>query len=405
MIKLEIDTHFAEKGISVRYNTLGNNEQLVRSYLQQFQKEIDNSEKRKSEYVKLSCYSNLYTFEPRPKYTGFEGFKNLDNEFRKHISPYVNKPQHSSIGFVIDPKENNTSNMPYKEALIASLKTLQNPILYLSGGMDSELVAYALLEANVRFIPVIFEWTDKHGNIKNLNELKHAYRFCKDNGLIPQINQIDIETLWNTEHFKKLAIDLQISSPQLVTHAYMIEMMSVKYPHSTHLFGGEVRFKSNYIMDNGDYANLVFLNKVSPVGYNNVVYEDRNDGFQAGLDLNYFGSTGEFQIVSFGGNPQGSPISGLFTTTPAFQYQFRNTSVNIIIDEPGGGQTSYTPGGPDPTYANIASLGTSLCGVLATTSFGFTTIGVQFGLEVRSTTEPAIVVASTITLYATNDLQ
>jgi hypothetical protein len=185
----------------------------------------------------------------------------------------------------------------------------------------------------------------------------------------------------------------------------MIEMMSVKYPHSTHLFGGEVRFKSNYIMDNGDHANLVFLNKVSPVGYNNVVYEDNYDGFQAGLDLNYFGSTGDFQIVSFGGNPSGSPLSGLFTTTPAFQYQFRISSVNILINSPGGGQTSYTPIGPDPTYANIPSLGASLCGVVATTSFGLTTIGVQFGLEVRSTTEPAIVVASTIALYATNDKQ
>lgn len=401
MLKLDMDTYFANKGISLRYNTLGNTEQLVRSYVKQFENDVNRSGRKRSEDIKFNCYSKLYDMTPRPKYTGFEGFTNIEKLFKNSVNKHITKPQYSSAGFCLDVKENSHTNIPYKYALIDSLKTAIDPVLYMSGGVDSELVAHALLEANVKFTTVIFEWTDKHGNIKNSHDLKYAYQFCKNHGLVPEIVQLDIETLWSTDYFKKLSIDLQISSPQLTTHAYMIEMMSAKYRHSTHLFGGEVRFRSNYLMDNGDYANLVFLNKVSPVGYNTKLYATSTEGAPAFTGLSYYGNDGTWAInTSDPGALTGTPTSGQFTTTPAFQYQFSITSVGVVVNSATGDViNSFGPGIPT-AYSNIPSIGVSLCEVNSYGTSGSGLITVQYSIDVRSTTEPGIVVSSSIGLQA-----
>lgn len=405
MIKLEIDTYFAQKGISVRYNTLGNNQELMRSYTKEFQNMVDFSIRKKSQYVKHACYSKLYNIEPRIKYTGFENFKKLDNQFRNCMRSYIIKPQHSGIGLVMDSKE-NTNNMSYKETLIRSLKTTVDPVLYFSGGLDSELVALALLEANIKFTTVIFEYVDKSGKIQNTNELQYAYKFCRANCLIPEVYQIDIETLWSTDYFKKLSIDLQLLSPQIVTHAYMIEMLSLKYKNSTHLFGGEVRFESDYLMDDGNLANLVFLNKVDPVGYNAGLYSSTTEGafFSALVALSYFGSIGEWGVSAQGTltkTPSSLPESGQFTTTPAFQYQARTTNMTgIFSNVTGDGYTALVPAIADAVYFNISSVGTMICSAEAGATSGSASTGATWTIQVRSTTEPAIVVTSTIRLEA-----
>jgi hypothetical protein len=403
MIKLGIDEYFSEKGICVRYNTLGNDETLVRSYLNQFHDIVEQSERKRSEYVKHSCYSKLYNIESRIKYTGFEEFKKIDNEFRKQIGKYITKPQKNNHGFVMDKKE-NSDNLSYKEALLTRLKTVVDPVLYLSGGIDSELVALALLEANVKFTPVIFEFVDKFGKIRNSAELNYAYKFCKNNHLIPDIHQIDIETLWDSHYFKQLAIEVQISSPQIVTHVYMIEMLSIKYRNSTHLFGGEVRFRSNYVMDNGDLANIVFLNKVDPVGYNGTLYSDVNAGGPASFAYLYYdNSNGNWSVVT---NSEIDDASGAFTTTPAFQYQVRITSATQVVNTTTGtGATATTPTiAQTPTnFFNLSmSVPIIVCGVDATIdSFGSSAeIQFTYVIECRSTTEPDIVVSSTIGLRA-----
>jgi hypothetical protein len=394
MIKLGIDEYFSEKGICVRYNTLGNDETLVRSYLNQFHDIVEQSERKRSEYVKHSCYSKLYNIESRIKYTGFEEFKKIDNEFRKQIGKYITKPQKNNHGFVMDKKE-NSDNLSYKEALLTRLKTVVDPVLYLSGGIDSELVALALLEANVKFTPVIFEFVDKFGKIRNSAELNYAYKFCKNNHLIPDIHQIDIETLWDSHYFKQLAIEVQISSPQIVTHVYMIEMLSIKYRNSTHLFGGEVRFRSNYVMDNGDLANIVFLNKVDPVGYNGNTYQDLNAGPTAIIYLSY--SSGGNWVIT---GSSGIVTSGAFTNTPASPYQVRVTSVteNQNIKNPPVADTFALPSSPSSTWSDVPL---DLCGVQADID-GITIarIDYTFGIECRSPNQPAIVVSSTIRLIA-----
>ncbi len=404
MIKLGIDEYFSEKGICVRYNTLGNDETLVRSYLNQFHDEVDQSERKRSEYVKHSCYSKLYNIEPRIKYTGFEEFKKIDNEFRKQISMYITKPQKDNYGFVMDKKE-NSDNLSYKEALLTNLKTVVDPVLYLSGGIDSELVARALLEANKKFTPVIFEFVDKFGKIRNSAELNYAYKFCKNNHLIPDIHQIDIETLWDSPYFKQLAIEVQISSPQIVTHVYMIEMLSIKYRNSTHLFGGEIRFKSNYIMDNGDLANIVFLAKTNPPGYSGSSYSDVNSsGSSAEANLNYDNSTGDWTVTSSGGTIAGPAP---FTSTPASQYEFRITSATQVQNSASAGAFAFpvpSVGSVPTSYSAIPGSLTALCGVSASIiSPGpgeFAIIEFTFGIDVRSQNQPGIVRSSTIGLLA-----
>jgi len=291
----KIEKYFAKKGISVIFNTLGHTPELIHSFVSDYRNVVDQKSRlKKSEYVKISTYSDMYTFEVRPKLTGFESLKHKDQTFRQNISKFIFESQHSP-SILIENKDLDKTKS-YKKLLSESLEKIENPLLYLSGGMDSELVAYAFLEHNIKFKTVVFEYVDDNGTITNIDDVKYAYKFCKRNGIIPEIVQINIERLWDSEEFKKLAIETQYASPQLVTYAYMVELMSLKYPNMTHVFGGEVKFRTNYDKENGEIANVILLEKVVP-SYNGQIYSNGAACSQGCTNIMYYYPDGTWAII------------------------------------------------------------------------------------------------------------
>lgn len=343
-MKTKIDKYFENKGVKTIFNCLGNNEKLVRAYVGNFYKDVQKTNLENSQHLKISNYSKLYTIQPRHKMTGFEFLKKEDAQFRKDVSQFITEPQYSPL-FLVNNDEHD-SQLSYKKELLDFAKTIQKPLLYLSGGLDSELVANAFLEAGIRFDVVIFEWTNNGNHIINSSEIFHAYKFCKKHGIIPIIKQINIEKLWASNYFKKLSILLQIQSPQLVTYAHMIEMMSLEFINSTHVFGGEVKFRTNYYLDNGNKSNLVFLDKLVP-SYDGQTYVDSfvgSDSEIADIRLIYAGFNGSWYIDSYHVGP--FLASGNWTDTPGVLYNYNVTSVVINSNYPSSINVISPPSGP-----------------------------------------------------------
>lgn len=333
-----LDKYFEKLGINVFYNTLGHNNELITSFVSDY-KDVLKTYAATSNHIKHTLYNQIYNLEFRHKKTGFEQISNLDKDFRNKISKIVKKSQFSQTCIV--DKEQEKSYKNYKEHLSNLLTKIDNPILYYSGGLDSELVARSLLDNHKKFTVVIVEWLNE-GKIINDYELAYAYKFCRDHSIIPIIKQIDVKQLWNSDEFFQLASNLDIISPQLVSHAYIVLLINQQFPNRTHLFGGEVRFK-NYFLDDGEMAKLIFLDKLAP-GYDGQTYTSNSDGTcsAAQLDLVYSASAGTYEILySF---PPGFPptylSSGTWTDTPSSSYEYR---ISSLTTWPTIGSNSGTP--------------------------------------------------------------
>lgn len=399
-MRTKIDNFFAKKGIDVYYNSLGATELLIKSFVSNYKEDIDKTSFKISSNIKNVIYDKIFPITVRHKKTGFESVKNLDHTFRDNIKKFIKEPQFSPLLLIENQQCDNKLN--YKQELIKFVKTLKNPLIYFSGGIDSELLLKACISAEINFNVVIFEWLNNKGELLNTYELSYAYKICKQHSIFPIIKQINIEKLWEDKTFKEFSIDIQIQSPQLVTHAYMIDIMSKDYTNSTHMFGGEVRFKTNHLLDDGTTANLVFLDKLNP-GYNGQSYSAADDGGGFGTycecTLSY-GTTGIFLpiegswIINGTNNLQGSPVIGQWTTTPAVDYEFRITNVVGTI-------SGATPNGPtDWTPMNRPGF-TFICGSSATSSGTTVYDSNQFSIQVRVSGEASPIQDSTITLAAT----
>lgn len=392
-MRTKIDNFFAKKGIDVYYNSLGATELLTKSFVSNYKEDIDKTSFKISSNIKNVIYDKIFPITVRHKKTGFESVKNLDNTFRDNIKKFIKEPQFSPLLLIENQQCDNKLN--YKQELTKFVKTLKNPLIYFSGGIDSELLLKACISAEINFNVVIFEWLNNKGELLNTYELSYAYKICKQHSIFPIIKQVNIEKLWEDKTFKEFSIDIQIQSPQLVTHAYMIDIMSKDYTNSTHMFGGEVRFKTNHLLDDGTTANLVFLDKLNP-GYNGITYGVSDDGggfgVQVTIYLNY-DSNGSWEVNYSGGNPTGSPTSGSWTDTPSSTYEFRITNVNNI-------QGSPEPSGPTG-WVTIAG-GTNICTCTAASQGqgGFGNTDAIFDIEVRVVGQTVPSQSSSIRLVA-----
>lgn len=427
-----INTYFAKQNINVSYNTLAATENLCRAFCKEFDKIVDSTKQKKSQHVKDFLYQKLYDFKPRGKLTGFEQLNKIDMHFRASVSNFISDPQWSDT-FIFAPFENSIKTS-YKTELKTYLgQNFNNSLLYLSGGMDSELVANAMLDARVKFTPVIFEFIGSNGRIYNGADIKFAYAFCSRHGLVPIVKTLNLDELWNSTDFIQLAIDMQIVSPQIVTHAFMIKIMEAQFPGTAHVFGGEVRFYTNHLRDDGRYANLVILDKLTP-GYNGGAYEahGRNDGTgisSTSLSLNYTAGYGVtqtwniYQQASGTGafvNNYGSPTSGNWANSSSIiisAYSYRIVSASVTEDcSPGVPSlvpswqtlTSQTPS--SATSWNSISSGTNYVGSVSAQSLpNISGIVGQwiysrciYGIEVRASASPLNVLSTTVNLYASN---
>jgi hypothetical protein len=189
---------------------------------------------------------------------------------------------------------------------------------------------------------------------------------------------VNLEALWASAEFAQLSLDIQVVSPQLVTHAHMVNVMAAQYAGRQHVLGGEVRYRTNYLKDDNSFANIVLLTKVAP-GYNGLLYSARSDGGGTGtpvtsasvtLDFDGFGNWTVNAVDDSnisGGNPTGGPRNGSFAVAPfnPAGYEVRVIAVaGINITNLG----TVSPLGPT-AWSNTASFG----GVTVTADADFST--------------------------------
>ena len=397
--------YFADQGVNVKYNTLGGTEDLVRAYVFDYEDVVKNSESEKSQYSKTSIYQSMYDMESRTKLTGFEKLKTKDRQFRTLVSKSMRDAQWHTT-FVVDTETEVRPILSYKETLKNYLKTIDNPLLYLSGGIDSELVALAMLDAGVKFNTVIFEFLDNSGDVINKEELGYAYKFINKHNINATVKKLNVEELWDSEEFVKLTEAVQLPSPQLITHAHMINMMSEEFVNHTHLFGGEARFYTHHWLDDGRKASLVLLTKLVTPSYNGSTYSADGliiDGVLSSEYLNYYYnasspySAGSWLIDGLGSVTFMSDSGQWTNATPTGSFEFRisnrvyNTGPTSNCNEVPTAATSI------PTSWTTISTPSTICGLYVNT---LATAGgnVTYTIEVRSVSTPANLVSSTITL-------
>ena len=360
-----LDTYFETRGVNVVWNTLGRTPELRTAYVHDTQLIVDASTLKQSQYVKQACYDLFTLMTRREKFTGFEKFAEQDIKLRIELTPLITESQFSPTQFVNKVDPTNLPDESYYEALKQSLVDLnkgQPILLYLSGGIDSELVAKALLDAQVPFTPVVFRWLDAQGQVKNDFDTSYAFDFCDEENLACLIKDIDIETLWATKEFQDLSVGVQLLSSHLTTYAHMVNVMSScpEYAGATHLFGGEVRYVSNFNQDDGTQANLVTLTKIMPA-YNGLTYASGPMGIYSGLVFytdgpspghawlirsNNSGYTGVWPTDPSTGTPNPTAGPGNWSNTVGQAYEMYTTTVITTQTYSGGGYVMHPQEGP-----------------------------------------------------------
>jgi asparagine synthetase B (glutamine-hydrolysing) len=184
---------------------------------------------RESNVVKLGIYQESFDLVPREKYTGFEKYSELDQSVRLRLSEYLGDRDTQ----VVYEEYNKCSEEPavnFREALVEQAKTLKGKtnIVYLSGGIDSEIVAMSFIDAQVAFHPIIYTWIDSQGVVLNDFDTKFAVDFCTRNNLKPILCDLNIEQFWSSEEIFEYADKYLCSSPQILTYHKMVSLTDAK---------------------------------------------------------------------------------------------------------------------------------------------------------------------------------
>lgn len=106
-----------------------------------------------------------------------------------------------------------------------ALKIIQNgmtkPVVYLSGGMDSEIVARSFLAAEVPFRAATLRF--KYG--LNDHDFYYAERFCRDHQIDHEIVTLDVVKFFNGPDALRLAQMTESVSPQFLTTMWLMEQI------------------------------------------------------------------------------------------------------------------------------------------------------------------------------------
>ena len=181
-----------------------------------------------SNVVKFDIYNESFDLVPREKYTGFEKFTELDKAVRAILKEYLGE-QDSPTEYE-EYQQTREDDVGFREALKRQAKTLEGKtnVLYLSGGVDSEIVAMAFLDAGVKFYPVIFSWVDNNGVRLNDFDTKFAVEFCAANNLKPVYSELNIEQFWESAEILEYADKYLCSSPQILTYHKMVSLTDAR---------------------------------------------------------------------------------------------------------------------------------------------------------------------------------
>jgi len=105
--------------------------------------------------------------------------------------------------------------------LIRELSASNKIIVPLSGGVDSEVLFRAALQAGVDFVPVIMHFE----NDFNMYEIKNAYKLCEIYGKKPLVLKIDLDDFFRKEQHLYYAEKYLCRSPQLATHLWIMDQI------------------------------------------------------------------------------------------------------------------------------------------------------------------------------------
>jgi rhodanese-related sulfurtransferase len=409
--------YFENLSIDVTFNTLGATPELRQAYIADTHAIVSASPTQESEFSKQQCYEKFYPIPSRTKLTGFEAFDEDARAF-KNARAEAGVPSSNPCEVV-----QGIGTGSYKEELNKFLCAIDKPIyLYLSGGIDSELVALALLEAGKEFTPVIFSWMDIGGVIKNTEDAAYAYQFCRQHNLKPLSRAVNLASLWSSNYFVGFTEKLELISAHLATHAYMVKMIGSEHPGAKHLLGGEVRYRTNYLNDDNTPANIVMLTKTTPA-FNGLTYSTTHtydlsypvgtlwmkykapyiqvDGIQAPATWQIYaeyspppagspaGTTSPMDAITATGpsGPVPAVTSGIFAQYPynTLSYEYR-TAATPSTNTLGTSYTSYPPVGTTTAWTPMAHAAGELvaeldAGTAATNNPG--TVSVVYTIYVR----------------------
>lgn len=112
---------------------------------------------------------------------------------------------------------------PLLEARLAARKIAEStsePLwLCLSGGVDSECMAWAFLREQVPFRVAILRFK----NELNWFDISHAVDFCQRQGLSFEFFDLDVDEFYEGGSHQKFATEFRCTSPQLTAHLSLLE--------------------------------------------------------------------------------------------------------------------------------------------------------------------------------------
>lgn len=184
---------------------------------------------QESNVVKFDIYNESFDLVPREKYTGFEKYRELDLAVRAILKEYLGSRDTATV-YEEYQEQTAEQDVGFREALKRQAETLKDKtnVLYLSGGVDSEIVAMAFLDAGVKFYPIIFSWVDNNGVKLNDFDTKFAVEFCAKNNLKPVFSELNIEQFWQDVEILEYADKYLCSSPQILTYHKMVSLTDAK---------------------------------------------------------------------------------------------------------------------------------------------------------------------------------
>jgi len=181
---------------------------------------------KSSNHYKFNVYKQDYDIEFRHKYTGFEKLEELDKDVRKKLTEYLGSDELLDY-YTLTDDELGSDDTTFRDELKANASNYTDTynLVYMSGGIDSEITALAFVDADIEFVPVIFKWTDKAGIVLNDYDTKYAFLFCEHHNLVPLVREFDVESFWESNEVFDYADKYKYSSPQILTYYKMIDVM------------------------------------------------------------------------------------------------------------------------------------------------------------------------------------
>jgi hypothetical protein len=162
----------------------------------------------------------------------------------------------------------------------------RTPMIFLSGGLDSEIVVKSFIDANVDFVPVTF----KLANGLNIHEINFVEKFCKRHNLKVQYINIDIVDWFNTPEAKQKYIESFCTYTEMLPH---MKLMDIVWNE----------FQGLPVMGNGDFYAIKSINPVWRMHDNNatkyiwnyIEFEYILAWFRYAVSKNILGGIGFFQ--------------------------------------------------------------------------------------------------------------